>query len=249
MDADRHRKAHTLTSSRPMSPDQSLSRAASAPVDGGKHEEVTHEKIYHSLQDRRLKHKKTFDPEAALPAVYSEHPLQPARNPPKESLFDYLPFLRVFKFIVRPFRSHREPELPQSAATRSLTGKRRAPDAVDSNVPLEITLFLNSYAAFLLKNGQLQPAAATTFMNALASLQDTVTNLDRIRNTPLPFAYQFHLRLSLWLYLFFLPVSSACSAPPVESPHVPCARSSKSGPHSGILPSREPTIDPYFRRR
>jgi len=32
-----------------------------------------------------------------------------------------------------------------------------------------------------------------------------MANLDRIRSTPIPFAYQAHLRMSMWLYLFFLP--------------------------------------------
>ena len=85
-----------------------------------------------------------------------------------------------------------------------------------------------------MKNGLLQPAIATGITNNLSSLQDTMSNLERIGNTPLPFAYQAHLRMSLWwvfkstsvdlkvavfsflikiacrLYLFFLPVSISC---------------------------------------
>ncbi|KAI0367174.1 UPF0187-domain-containing protein [Pilatotrama ljubarskyi] len=218
MDARKHQTAHTFTTSRPLSPDHSVSRAASAPpagapsVDAEKElGELSEDQIYHSLRGR-LKRKKSFDPEMALPVVYSEHPLRPARNPPKESLFDYLPFLLVFKAffraLVRPFRrSKPQPEPPMSASstTRSFTGKKLRPEAIDSNVPLEITLFLSSYLAWLLRNGQLQPAVASAFTAGIAQLQDTVTNLDRIRNTPLPFAYQAHLRISLWLYLFFLP--------------------------------------------
>ena len=69
---------------------------------------------------------------------------------------------------------------------------------VESNVPMEITLFLNSYLAWLLSNGLLQPAIATGMVNNISALQDTFNNLERIRNTPLPFAYQAHLRISLW---------------------------------------------------
>ncbi|KAI0634951.1 UPF0187-domain-containing protein [Trametes polyzona] len=220
MDAEKHKTAHTLTSSRPLSPDHSLPRRAnSAPVPGSSSDEqekdarelgqLSEDQIYHSLRGR-LKRKKSFDPEMALPVVYSEHPLLPARNPPKESLYDYLPFLRILKLmfrpLLRPFRRHApEPEVPMSATTRTFTGKKIRPEAVDSNVPLEITLFLSSYLAWLLRTGQLQPAVASAFTTGIAQLQDTVTNLDRIRNTPLPFAYQAHLRISLWLYLFFLP--------------------------------------------
>ncbi|KAI0330090.1 UPF0187-domain-containing protein [Cubamyces sp. BRFM 1775] len=226
MDNEKHKTAHTLTSSRPLSPDHSVGRAGSAPPAGapsGSDDaekdlgQLSEDQIYHSLRGR-LKRKKSFDPEMALPVVYSEHPLLPARNPPKESLYDYLPFLRFFKMmfkalfrpLLRPFRRHKPEPAPQiptsaSAATRSFTGKKLRPEAIDSNVPLEITLFLSSYLAWLLRNGQLQPAIASAFTTGIAQLQDTVTNLDRIRNTPLPFAYQAHLRISLWLYLFFLP--------------------------------------------
>ncbi|TFK91914.1 UPF0187-domain-containing protein [Polyporus arcularius HHB13444] len=203
MDAQKHKAAHTFTSSRPLSPDGSSHRAESTEKELGGLSEA---QIYHSLRGRQQK--KKFDPEAALPVVYSEHPLLPARNPPKESLFDYLPFLRIFKIIARPFRRRKtESELPTTASgpTRSLTGKRLRPEAVDSNVPLEITLFLSSYLSWLLRNGQLQPALASAFTTGIVQFQDTVSNLDRIRNTPLPFAYQAHLRISLWLYLFFLP--------------------------------------------
>lgn len=56
-----------------------------------------------------------------------------------------------------------------------------------------------------MKNNLVQPAIASNMTTIMTSLQDTMTNLERIRNTPLPFAYQAHLRMSLWLYLFFLP--------------------------------------------
>lgn len=60
-----------------------------------------------------------------------------------------------------------------------------------------------------MRSGLVQPAIATGIMNNITALQDTMNNLDRIANTPLPFAYQAHLRMSLWMYLFFLPVSTS----------------------------------------
>ena len=211
MDNSKHQTAHTATTSRPLSRD-GTGRTSDSPDPSKELGQLTEDQIYHSLRGRPQR-KRKFDPEQALPVVYSEHPLRPARNPPKDSIFDYLPFLRIFKFLTSPFRHRKQqPELPTSATaeqgpTRSLTGKRLRPEAVDSNVPLEISLFLSSYLAWLLRNGQLQPAIASAFTTAISQLQDTVTNLDRIRSTPLPFAYQAHLRMSLWLYLFFLPVS------------------------------------------
>ncbi|KAM5540142.1 hypothetical protein V8D89_006282 [Ganoderma adspersum] len=143
---------------------------------------------------------RNFDPEMALPIMYNEHhPLQPASNPSKCILGS----LRFWRSQARGST----PKLPTSTPSRSVyTDKRiKKPVAVDSNVPLEITLFLSNYLAWLLKHNQIQPTVASAFIAALSTLQDTVTNLDRIRNTPLPFAYQLHLRMSLWLYLFFLP--------------------------------------------
>ncbi|KAJ7844174.1 Bestrophin, RFP-TM, chloride channel-domain-containing protein [Mycena leptocephala] len=97
---------------------------------------------------------------------------------------------------------------------RDAMGRKIKPSFTESNVPLEITIYLNRSARLLptqtiahnlLRNGYLQPALATGLMNNIASLQDTLSNLDRIGNTPLPFAYQAHLRMSLWLYLLLLP--------------------------------------------
>ena len=59
-------------------------------------------------------------------------------------------------------------------------------------------MYLNGYNTFLLENGFLPPAAATSLTNTLAALHDAITDLDHIRTTPLPFAYQAHLRMSLW---------------------------------------------------
>jgi ion channel-forming bestrophin family protein len=140
----------------------------------------------------------SMDPEKALATIQSHRPLKPAQNPPSVSILDYFPFLRIFSVFTRCCR--RKPKVRRDAL-----GRKIKPSFTESNVPLEITIYLNSYLAFLLRNGWLQPALATGLMNNIASLQDTLSNLDRIGNTPLPFAYQAHLRMSLWLYLLVLP--------------------------------------------
>lgn len=43
-----------------------------------------------------------------------------------------------------------------------------------------------------------EPAIATAMTMNLTSLQDIILNLERVCNTPLPFAYQVHLRMTLW---------------------------------------------------
>jgi ion channel-forming bestrophin family protein len=180
-----------------------------------------------------------FDPEQILPVVASDQPLQAARNPPKATFWDYFGFLSFLRPIIRLLRGR---------ATRDLTaiGRVKKQENVESNVPLEITLFLNSYLAWLLNNGSVAPAIASGFVTNISTLQDTFNNLERIRNTPLPFAYQTHLRLSLWwvtfavesfgvkyelimyrsdrLYLLFLPFQIYSAFKYLTIPYVYCHR-------------------------
>jgi ion channel-forming bestrophin family protein len=163
-----------------------------------------------------------LDVEYALPTIASARPLKPARNPPEATIFDYVPFLRIFKALFSCVRRK-----TSRGGRRGVSGRMKYPAHVDSNVPLEICLYLTSYHAWLLKKGLLTPALATGIMNNISSLQDSATNLQRIRNTPLPFAYQAHLRMSMWLYLFFLPVRPVFSPPNgrgVEEPVVSHSR-------------------------
>jgi putative membrane protein len=140
---------------------------------------------------RNRKSKKLFDPESALADTPSPHELKPGHNPPDSSIFDYVPVFRVFKWIAR--RAGFAPK------------KERRPPPIESNVPLEILLELSAYSGYLAKNGLLSPAIAANYGMSLTALQDVCSNLARIRSTPIPFAYQAHLRMSLWIYLFFLP--------------------------------------------
>lgn len=155
------------------------------------------------LQSFSKSRRNTFDPEKALASVNSHRPLKPARNPPKATLYDYVPVFLIFKPIINLFK--RKKSTSDGAGARNSLGRKVKPQLGDSNVPLEITLFLSNYVGFLLRSGLVQPAVATNLVSNVATLQDTMSNLERIGNTPLPFAYQAHLRMSLWIYLFLLP--------------------------------------------
>lgn len=161
-----------------------------------RHEREPTEKS-NSRASSRKPRKDNFDPEAALPSVNSDIPLKPARNPPETTIMDYIPLLRFFRWIIRAALKKAQPGEQRR--------RKKHTTIVESNAPLEIILFLSSYSAFLMRSGLLQPAIATGIMGNINTLQDTLSNLERICNTPLPFAYQAHLRMSLWLYLLFLP--------------------------------------------
>ncbi|KAF8189348.1 Bestrophin, RFP-TM, chloride channel-domain-containing protein [Pholiota molesta] len=139
-----------------------------------------------------------YDPEAVLPEVESEFVLKPARNPPRVSVLDYIPLLRLFRWIGRGFTHWSKDEEKRK--------KRRAySEIVESHIPLEILLTLSNYSAYLMKHDFVKPAIASGLTSNIFLLTDTLSNLERICNTPLPFAYQAHLRMSLWIYLLLLP--------------------------------------------
>ena len=145
-----------------------------------------------------------FDPEKVLPVVYTDHPLRPSRLPPAMGFFDYFPILRPIKRIPKMFKPkkvevHEEEGFIES---RSQGGRmylrRKKQEPIDSNVPLQIMLHISSYNAFLLKSGLLAPPAGSLLTNSIGALQDAISGLHRIKSTPLPFAYQAHLRMTLW---------------------------------------------------
>lgn len=146
-----------------------------------------------------------FHPEKVLPDVYTDHTLNPSRLPPEMGFFDYFPVFRPVKRIrkwLRPkqVEAHEDEEAlvktPLKERWAYLRRKRQQP--IDSNVPLQIMLHLSSYNAFLLKGGLLPPPAGTALTNSVNALYDAISGLDRIKATPLPFAYQAHLRMTLW---------------------------------------------------
>jgi predicted membrane chloride channel (bestrophin family) len=87
-------------------------------------------------------------------------------------------------------------EIPSHEGRGYIPRKRKGP--IDSNVPLQIMLYISSYNAFVLKNGLLSPPAGVNLTNYIGALQDAISGLNRIKTTPLPFAYQAHLRITLW---------------------------------------------------
>ena len=142
-----------------------------------------------------------FNPEKVLPTVYSDVPLRPSRNPPSDDFFSYFPVFRPVKRLGKLLPRYRETGGGGGDGDSELDTaerKRRNREPTDSNIPLEITMYISGYNAFLLKNNFLPSAAATSLTNTLTYLHDAITGLDRIRTTPLPFAYQAHLRMSLW---------------------------------------------------
>ena len=90
-----------------------------------------------SMREEKLKGRKGkhVDLELALPHVYSDRPLLPARNPPVTSAYDYIPLLRLFKWAGR--------KITGKVRTRQKGKRKVGTDIVESHIPLEIILVLS----------------------------------------------------------------------------------------------------------
>ncbi|TEB37921.1 UPF0187-domain-containing protein [Coprinellus micaceus] len=73
------------------------------------------------------------------------------------------------------------------------------------NLPVEIIRCLSEWISVLEDRGTVQGPSIGSMLGGLMSLEDSLTGLERILTTPLPFVYSVHIRHTVWLYLFFLP--------------------------------------------
>lgn len=125
--------------------------------------------------------------------------LAPGYAPPAKTAYDYVPPLLVFRPIVNLFSRHHQ---VKSKATQRKEAVKRIPE---TNIPLQITMFLSGYISTVIGRGTMPPPLISVMLGPVQSLQDSITTLERVLTTPLPFAYQAHLRLSIYVYLIFLP--------------------------------------------
>jgi ion channel-forming bestrophin family protein len=144
-----------------------------------------------------------FYPEKVLPVVYTDFPLRSSRLPPQSGFFDYFPILRPTKRILRFFKpkaivSDEDESFIESRSRNFDYLVRHKGEPVESNVPLQIMLYINSYNAYLQRTNLLSAPAGAALTSTINALQDAISGLDRIKSTPLPFAYQAHLRLTVW---------------------------------------------------
>lgn len=93
---------------------------------------------------RKEKKQRTFDPESALPHVEAEILLRPARNPTKDDFFYFFPIFIPLRWLAKALSSRIRNAIRESGDERTLSGKRKRPSQVESNVPLEIWYVLQS---------------------------------------------------------------------------------------------------------
>jgi len=124
--------------------------------------------------------------------------LLPARNPPKFAIFDVFPFSLLVRQLTKRGR-----DIKGKKAARARATMRE--HVVSHNIPLEISLYLSSYISALQARKAIDPATTTSLLNALLSLTDSLTGLERILTTPIPFSYSIHLWAVTVMYCLVLP--------------------------------------------
>ncbi|KAI8817991.1 Bestrophin/UPF0187 [Fimicolochytrium jonesii] len=95
---------------------------------------------------------------------------------------------------VQPYISHLPEYAPDAPAP---------PDM--KNLPVEISLHLGGFINKIRQREQIDVSLYGCMNNALNAMMDCLSGFERIRGTPLPFAYGVHLKQTLVLYLLSLP--------------------------------------------
>ncbi|KAJ1550356.1 hypothetical protein HK405_000800, partial [Cladochytrium tenue] len=92
--------------------------------------------------------------------------------------------------------------LPPAAA--SLDAAAKAEDRPLS-LPMELTLHLQAFTNYCRRNELVDVPVQNQLTAAVSALVDSVTSFERIRSSPIPFAYNIHLKQTLLVYLLSLP--------------------------------------------
>jgi len=77
------------------------------------------------------------------------------------------------------------------------------------NLPLAILQCLSNWSAILEDRNTVPGNSMAGILSCIAALEDNLSAMERILTTPLPFVYSVHIRHTVWLYLFFLPIQLA----------------------------------------
>ncbi|KAF8058525.1 Bestrophin, RFP-TM, chloride channel-domain-containing protein [Lyophyllum atratum] len=72
------------------------------------------------------------------------------------------------------------------------------------NLPLEVLRCLSEWLSVLEDRGTVPGTSMGPMVATVAAFEESLTTLERILTTPLPFVYSVHIS-TVWLYLFFLP--------------------------------------------
>jgi len=159
----------------------------------------------------------------------SHQPLQPAQRTDDQTVMEQvshelIPFAGMFSSIRNWFRGKRGYELigengknpfGQGASQRKWKGPvhprigsskhTRVANVRGENLPLEILRCLSEWFSVLEDRSTVPGTSLGSLIGCVAAMEETLSGLERILTTPLPFGYSVHIRHTVWIYLFFLP--------------------------------------------
>jgi len=127
--------------------------------------------------------------------------LLPASKPKSHlrQIFDVLPF----SYIIETYKSYRG-EKSTDYKVKKLRAKMMN-KVTSKNLPLELSLYLGSYVATLQRRKTNDMPAIAALYASLGQLVDSLTTLERILTTPLPWSYRLHFWVVLTGYNLLLP--------------------------------------------
>ncbi|KAJ2932541.1 hypothetical protein H1R20_g4565, partial [Candolleomyces eurysporus] len=177
--------------------------------------------------------RRTGSPESHVSSISSvSRPLLPSSQPPAESVRnkvsrDLIPFAMVWNHFKHKLGFHGQDETicAESEVSRDddpYAVKRRWAGPVQAgplhmkqhpkvaghgeNLPVEILRCLSEWFS-VLEDRNVVPGSLLLLPSPCANVDmDSLTGLERILTTPLPFVYSVHIRHTVWVYLFFLPL-------------------------------------------
>lgn len=134
--------------------------------------------------------------------------LLPARNPPPFGIFDIFPLsLLVGPLLRRGFNigGKRAQRVRAKQAGKVKRGRGVGEAIVSHNIPLEITLYLSSYIAALQQRKICDVPTTNLLLASLNGMVDSLSGVERIVTTPIPFSFSVHLWTITLLYCAALP--------------------------------------------
>ncbi|WWC72218.1 uncharacterized protein I206_106180 [Kwoniella pini CBS 10737] len=124
--------------------------------------------------------------------------LNPSRNPPKFRFSETFPF----KWLVTKKQRYKA---QGRILMKEKMRKERNSGGVGQNVPLEITMFMSCFISILQKRKLIDVPTLNSLFSSLYLMSESLSNLERILTTPIPFTYSAHIWEVTWIYCLVLP--------------------------------------------
>ncbi|THU84170.1 UPF0187-domain-containing protein [Dendrothele bispora CBS 962.96] len=102
-------------------------------------------------------------------------------------------------------RTWTPPIQPRIGSAKHIPTPSHEIDKRGENLPLEILRCLSEWCSVLEDRGTVPGTSLGGIVGCLSAMEETLSALERILTTPLPFVYSVHIRHTVWIYLFFLP--------------------------------------------